>query len=108
MKLAAKFWVSLFERVFAGVLIILILPPLLFLYLLLTLVGGSPVLVKDHFSKGSCYRFRTTGHGTSDFHSVGRFLRQYALDDLPGLWSIVLGDIRMTDFRRLLDEKRRI
>ena len=89
MKLDALFWFSLPERLLACLLIVTILPSLLLVALLLRQSAGSPVLVTDEFRVGRCYRFRTTGHGVSWFHSFGRFLRRYSIDDLSGLWSIV-------------------
>jgi lipopolysaccharide/colanic/teichoic acid biosynthesis glycosyltransferase len=44
------------------------------------------------------YRFRTTGRGTSAFRSIGRFLRWYRVDELPGLWAVVQGRLGLAHF----------
>ena len=106
MKLNRSFWFSLPERLLACLIILTIFPTLLFVALLLRQFAGSPVLVTDEFRVGRCYRFRTTGRGASGFHALGRFFRRYSIDDLPGLWSVARGDIRMRDFLRLVYENR--
>ena len=105
MKSDTSFWFSLPERLLACLIIVTILPTLLLVALFVRQMAGSPVLVTDAHHAGHCYRFRTTGHGRPGFHALGRLLRRYLIDDLPGLWSIVRGDIRMRDFLRLVYEK---
>lgn len=110
MKLSKPFWHSLPERLLACAILVASLPMLLFVALLIRQFAGSPVLVSDE-SPGvagavcHCYRFRTTGHGTSSFHALGRLLRRFSFDEVPGLWSVACGNIRMRDFLRLVYDK---
>ena len=43
------------------------------------------------------YRFRTTGRGTAAFHSIGRFLRQWGIDEWPSFWNVLRGEMRVVD-----------
>ena len=104
MNVLTPFWLSLFERFTAGVFLAVTLPTLILTALVIRGVAGNPIIVSNELpgSDGAegrhCYRFRTAGRGGSCFHAVGEFLRVYAIDRLPGLWSVVCGDIRLGDF----------
>ena len=76
------------------------LPILAFVGCLIHLTGGSPVIVEDRVitkegSMGCSLRFRTTGPGSEAFRVIGRFLRRWGIDELPGFWSVMMGKVRL-------------
>jgi sugar transferase EpsL len=94
---------SLFDRVVALALLTTMLPTLALLAFLLRTNTDEPVLLADDMvttdgQRVRSYRFRTTGRGSSAFQAIGRFLRSYSLDELPGLWAIARGQISLAQF----------
>lgn len=101
-----KFCASLLRRVIAFLLLVLSGPTLALVVLLLRSNTDEPILLADDLVVADgrhlrTYRFRTTGRGTPAFRLIGRFLRSYSIDEFPGLWSVVRGQMRLLDLHRL-------
>ncbi len=106
MSAPGIFFKSSFERIFALVLLATTAPVFLLAALFLRANTDEPVLLADHLvaSDGTnvtSYRFRTTGRGSPAFLVVGRFLRAFCIDEIPGLWAIVCGQISLWQFLAL-------
>lgn len=106
MNAAKAFLLGMFERVIALSMLVVLLPTLVLLTFFIQTNSDGPVFVADEMVAkdgrlARRYRFRTAGRGTGAFRSIGRFLRSYSIDDLPGLWSVACGGLRLGDlFRR--------
>jgi lipopolysaccharide/colanic/teichoic acid biosynthesis glycosyltransferase len=96
---------GLFGRLVGLLALVVFLPTLLLLAIFLRTNSDEPVLLTDLFVGRAgrpvrSYRFRTTGRGTSAFCVVGRFLRMYSMDELPGFLAIVRGQCGLLDILR--------
>jgi lipopolysaccharide/colanic/teichoic acid biosynthesis glycosyltransferase len=95
-------FLKLLERVLGGALFLLAGPTIFVTYCALYCFTTGPVVITDRMPTNDgriikSLRFRTTGAGTSAFHHVGRWLRKFGLDELPVLWSLARGDVRLRD-----------
>jgi len=98
------------ERLVGGMTLVIFGPALLVIALLLYVTGGSPVVVFEEQpnSDGTMarpLRFRTTGQGAPFFRQMGRWLRAFSFDVLPGFWNVACGEITLRNLLVLLRRK---
>lgn len=108
-----------FDLVVACVAAVLLLPLAILLAVIIRVLLGSPVLFVQvrpglHGQPFRMFKFRTmtderdhAGQLLQDHErltSFGRFLRSTSLDELPGLWNVVRGDMSLVGPRPLLME----
>jgi lipopolysaccharide/colanic/teichoic acid biosynthesis glycosyltransferase len=106
-----------FDFVIALIAIFILLPVILVVALLIRLKLGSPVLFSQqrpglHGKIFKMYKFRTMldakdeqGNLLPDDQRMtkfGAFLRSTSLDELPGLWNVIKGDMSLVGPRPLL------
>ncbi len=79
----------------ASVGLFLLYPLLVVIAAAIRLGSPGPVLVRQ--SRTGLYRFRTTSGPHRRVTSLGRFLQQTSLDELPELLSVVKGDASLVN-----------
>ena len=104
MRLSAQsgFWLA--ERFFAGFLLFAVAPLFVFLALLIVATADKPIFVTDEWIRDGrqlrAHRFRTTGPGEPIFRTIGRVVRRASWDDIPSLWNVACGELRLRDILR--------
>jgi lipopolysaccharide/colanic/teichoic acid biosynthesis glycosyltransferase len=90
------------ERFLAALILLALGPLLAAIAIFVHSTAGRPVVVVDTWvtERGKAvrtHRFRTTGQGLPLFRAIGRLLREYSVDELPSLWSVACGEVRLGD-----------
>ena len=99
----------IFDRVVALIMLLLLLPMLLIVAVLVKvkMPGGPAFFVQKRVGKGGrlfdCHKFRTmmvkhngstvTIAGDGRITPLGAMLRHYKIDELPGLWDVLVGNM---------------
>ena len=102
MKSIRELWWNVVEGILALVMLILFWWLLFFIALFIRTTSDGPVIVTDQWlapdgrTVRAC-RLRTTGRGLQIFQAFARLARQYSLDELPSLWNVVRGEVRLKD-----------
>ena len=118
-----RFFKRLFDFVLACLAVLVIWPVLLILAVAIKVQSSGPALFKQkRVGKNGkpfvLYKFRTMRTGIDPFGpspksgaddritKVGRFLREYSLDELPQLFNVIKGDMSLVGPRPLYVEQK--
>lgn len=108
-----------FDFMLATIALIILLPIIALVALIVGINLGSPVLFRQmrpglHGKPFMMFKFRTMRDAVDADHNVlsdaarltrfGRILRSSSLDELPGLWNVMKGDMSLVGPRPLLME----
>jgi len=98
----------LIERFVGVIAVLLFWPTMLLAYFLIRVTSNGPVILTDEFPASGggiarSYRLRTTGKGSTAFHTIGRFLRNNSIDELPAFLSLARGDIGLRDVLKFFE-----
>ena len=111
MKKVERIIKRIFDILFASLLLVLLSPLMLITAVAIKLDSPGPVIFKqERLGKDgktfTMYKFRSMVHGAEKMGMgiftafndpritrVGRFLRQYSIDELPQLWNIIKGEM---------------
>ena len=94
---------TLFDRVIALVLLLITMPLLLISLISLWILGDRPIVLSEDGesqdeTRFHSYRLRTVGPDSAKFRQIGRIMRDFQVDRLPGLWSVVIGHARLKSY----------
>jgi lipopolysaccharide/colanic/teichoic acid biosynthesis glycosyltransferase len=93
------------ESLVAGILLVSLLPLLVLLAVAIVLDSGRPILerrrARSEFDDPiDLLTFRTTSGSGARFTRVGWFLHYTCLEQLPCLWNVLVGEMRLSNAAR--------
>jgi O-antigen biosynthesis protein WbqP len=115
----------MFNRLFAFILLVVLLPLFVFISLFILFIDGWPIIFRQKrmgaFNKSFViYKFRTMKHGTPNVSSRelaqpssvlffgSKYIRKMSLDELPNLINIIKGDMVFVGPRPIILEEHEL